>query len=716
MWLNAVPVAFLMENVLVLYGIRNGMADSALAVLASFIHLTMPFMIFGRNLIGRFGLARAWSIAWAFRYFFALILLFAPLAGRFGQWGATTVIMVGAFGFALFRSLGAISGRPLIGELTTRDERGRYIYGNFARFTTVHLISMAAAILLMQTFNAVWVYQMFILVGALVGFAGAYVLSTIPESGESRAVAMTPLITSARELLQDDVRRRTVWAFGAGFTSFMLVIPFATITVKNGYGVPDHQALIFTLLVVAGGILSSLINREISDHVGPRPLVIIYTAGFLAVALFWAFAPEVLHPTVVGLGFFVAGYCKTGLIVGLGHYLLSVTPGKHRVATTLFSEIVGGAAAGLAGSLFGGTLIGLLQGVGSGMDVYRWYFRIVVAVIMALVVVMGRLRRIEDWRVPEVLGLVFSPRDVWAIFTINRLEGRSTAGSDLHDVARLGRTGSSLSQARLREYVDSPRLEVRMQALRALRHLDMDEESVEVVMEQLRTGAFTTAWLAADILGERGITEAIPALRGALDSEDPLLVGKAMVNLVRLGDAESFDAIRERFAAAGHVRAIMYGSKAIARIGRPADLRLLLDKVCATRLPDPVKDEVLIGAATLWGAEERYYRLIRRYQDDPAAALVAAVDGLDLEEVALPRAALSRPASEAAPKGASSGRAFLEAWQAGDRRGALDALQSLVRAREGECAQHLAGFLQTACADEVDERTALCLYLLAVSC
>ncbi|MFW5728446.1 MAG: hypothetical protein ACOCYG_02180, partial [Spirochaetota bacterium] len=196
----------------------------------------------------------------------------------------------------------------------------------------------------------------------------------------------------------------------------------------------------------------------------------------------------------------------------------------------------------------------------------------------------------------------------------------------------------------------------------------------------------------------------------------PLLGGKAMVNLVRLGDAESFDAIRERFAAAGHVRAIMYGSKAIARIGRPADLRLLLDKVCATRLPDPVKDEVLIGAATLWGAEERYYRLIRRYQDDPAAALVAAVDGLDLEEVALPRAALSRPASEAAPKGASSGRAFLEAWQAGDRRGALDALQSLVRAREGECAQHLAGFLQTACADEVDERTALCLYLLAVSC
>lgn len=193
MWLNAVPVAFLMENVLVLYGIRNGMADSSLAVLASFIHLTMPFMIFGRNLIARFGLAKAWALGWGLRYTSVLIILFAPWAQNFGQWAASAVIMLGAFGFALFRSLGAINSRPLIGEITTRDERGRFIYGNFARFTTVHLLSMTVAVLLMRSFEAVWVYQLIILTGALVGFIGSYVLTTIPESGETRKVATAPL-------------------------------------------------------------------------------------------------------------------------------------------------------------------------------------------------------------------------------------------------------------------------------------------------------------------------------------------------------------------------------------------------------------------------------------------------------------------------------------------------------------------------------------------
>lgn len=721
MWLNAVPVAFLMENVLVLYGIRNGMADSAVAVLASFIHLTMPFMVFGRNLIARFGLAKAWGLGWALRYVSVLILLVAPWAAGVGRWAASGVIMLGAFGFALFRSLGAINSRPLIGEITTPEERGRYIYGNFARFTTVHLISMAAAIILMQTFDAVWVYQLIIAVGAVVGFIGAYVLTTIPESGETRSVADTPLLQSAQELFQDDVRRRTVWAFAAGFTSFMLVIPFATIAVKNGYGVPDHEALIFTLLVVAGGIISSLVNREISDHVGPRPLLVIYTGGFLAVALFWAFAPADLHALAAGFSFLLAGYCKTGLIVGLGHYLLSTTPGRHRLATTLFSEIAGGAAAGLAGSVFGGTLIGLLQGAGSGMEVYRWYFRIVAAGIFLLIFVMLRLRRVEDWKVPEVLGLVFSPRDVWALMTLNRLEDRSTARADLNDVARLRQTKSPLSQARLREYVYSPQLEVRMSALRALRNLDMDAQSLKVVQDQLETGEFTTAWLAADILGERGIRAATEPLRRSLYSDDPMLQGKAMVNLVRLGDEGRYPEIRTIFREVEHVRVIMYGSKAIARMGEIEDIPLILAKACNTILPGPVHDELMIAAATICGVGDAYYRLIRLHRHDAEEALAAGTAEI-LEGQSGGTAGRGRGARNAegsTDSAAAAVSAFFEAWKRGDHAGALWQLRHYLSIRaeadgspSARCARSLGDFLEEVDPGCVDARTALCLALI----
>ncbi len=47
--LNGISVALLMDSVLILYAIRNGVGDVALALLASFVHLSMPLMILGKG-------------------------------------------------------------------------------------------------------------------------------------------------------------------------------------------------------------------------------------------------------------------------------------------------------------------------------------------------------------------------------------------------------------------------------------------------------------------------------------------------------------------------------------------------------------------------------------------------------------------------------------------------------------------------------------------
>ena len=648
MALNGLSVAFLMDNVLVLYGLRNGMSDSGAAVLASFVHLAMPFMVFGRNLVARFGLTKAWSLSWALRYASILLLVLAPYAASLGEWAATGTIMIGAFGFAFFRSLGVINSRPVIGEITTPDEQGRYVYGNFARFSVVNLASMGLAVVVMQNFDAVWVYQVIIGIGAAVGFVGAYVLSTIPETGASREIAKVPIKEAASELFSDTKRRRTVWAFGAGISVIVLVIPFATITTKGGYGVPDHQALLFTLLVATGGVLSSLFNREISDHVGPRPLLIIYAFGFAAVSAYWALAPESYNPVITGATFVISGFCRIGIFVGLSHYLLSVSNSKNRLATTLFSEIVGGATAGLAGSVIGASLVGAFQSAVGGMEGYRWYFRVIFLVIVLCIVVIARLRRVRDWRVPEVLGLFLTPRDLWALYTLNRLEGHGTPRSDLDDVARLRRTRSHLSQARIRSYLDSPRLEVRMSALRALRRISIDGESKRVVAEQLEKGPFTTGPLAADILGEHGIQDAVPQLRASLDSPDALLVGRAMVNLVRLADEPSYEAGRALLRRASDPALILHGSKAIASIGDIGDVPLLLDLAHSDHLPAAVINEVLISCARLCGIEDAYYKELHTNDNPPCD-----------------RAGIESRLSRATGEGAAAAREWLEAR--GDR-------------------------------------------------
>jgi hypothetical protein len=132
--LNGISVALLMENMLILYAIRNGASDPVVAVIASFIHLTMPAMILGKRWVARMGLSRTLGIGWFLRYASATLLVLAPVATQLGsQRAGIALIVAGAFGFAFFRSIGAIANTPLTGEITTPGERGSFISGKIGR-------------------------------------------------------------------------------------------------------------------------------------------------------------------------------------------------------------------------------------------------------------------------------------------------------------------------------------------------------------------------------------------------------------------------------------------------------------------------------------------------------------------------------------------------------------------------------------------------------
>jgi hypothetical protein len=616
--LNGVSVSLLMENMLVLYAIRNGVSDGLVATIASFIHLTMPFMVVGKLMVSRIGVASTWGLGWFLRYVSAALMIAAPLlSGLAGQALVTALILAGAFGFALFRSMGAVANTPLIGEITTPDERGRFLSGNFVRANGTQLLTTAAVIALLRYSDEIWVYQIVLGIGCAVGFYASTVLAKIPESRTPVDSARISLADTMRYVWGNDRVRRLLFAWAAGFVSFVTVIPFSMIAVKNGYGISDYSALFFALPLLAGGIVTAMGNAVISDRVGPRPLLILYTAGLLAVALFWAFAPAQFFAVPVGLVFFVAGVCKTGVIVTLGHYFLSVVDEEKRVGTSLFMRILAGASAGLAGSVVGGTLLEVLHGIMTvDMDVYRTYFRIIVLLLAGLLVLVTRLARLSEWRIRNILGLLFSPRDLGALFVLNRLEKRRSASEEARHVERLGALRSSVPEEELRELLYSPKLSVRVRALQALRHISFGNTTETAILETLRDGEFTSAWIAADIAGERGLRSALPALRDALHSEDAFLCGKAMVALVRLNDTESLPRIAELFRQSGNPRIVIHGAHALAETENLEHLPSILEKSLEEGLRPPVREETLVAAATLAGMGEQFYRFIKRYQQD----------------------------------------------------------------------------------------------------
>ena len=413
--LNGISVAFLLNDLLILYGIRVGLSDPQLALIASFMYLTMPFMLLGKFLIPRIGVSRTWSLAWFLRYVCALLMAGAPFVPALGRGDVLEVetivplfVLIGAFGFALFRSVGVVADSPLTGDITSYDERGGFISGNWLRSQISYFFSLVLVLVLIRLFNQIWVYQLVITIGCAIGFYASSRLLKIPETDKPGKSARLPMIYTLRKIRKNQKLGRLIGGWTAGDSAFVLVIPFSLITVKNGYGISDFQALILSMIIIVGNIVSSVVNGRIADKVGPRPLLIIYVSVFFAAAVYWAVAPALFIMPVVAVMFFIAGFSKTGIRLAAHHYFLQTTNAEERVGLSLSARMASGTIAGLAAALGGGTAFTLIRAAGfEGLGVYRVYFRVALPVLLLFIFLSVKTEKLSgEWKMSEVMKLV----------------------------------------------------------------------------------------------------------------------------------------------------------------------------------------------------------------------------------------------------------------------------------------------------------------------
>ena len=67
----------------------------------------------------------------------------------------------------------------------------------------------------------------------------------------------------------------------------------------------------------------------------------------------------------------------------------------------------------------------------------------------------------------------------------------------------------------------------------------LSRQEEELLIDEVRRHRFTTAHLAAELLGLAGVERAIPGLRDALDSTDYMVSAKTAIALAQLDDRES---------------------------------------------------------------------------------------------------------------------------------------------------------------------------------
>ncbi len=617
--LNGISVTCMMENIMILYALKNGLSDKMVAILSSLIFITMPFMFLGKQMVARIGVSRTFGICWALRYLFGLLLIVVPFLNTEMMPAA---ILLCAFGFFTSRSMGLIGDAPMTGEITTEKDRGQFISSSAMFFNITYLLSTFVVIKCLKVYDRISTYQYIILTGCIVGYVASYVVSTIPESRIPQESAQKPIGNSLRVLWGTPCYRRLIFAWSAVLISLLLVNPFAMLALKKGYLVADHNALFFALVGMLGSICATFVIGILSDYAGPRPILILSAVGLFFICAFWALAPPVFIKSLIMAVFFFGGFCTVGLQVGISHYFLSSIKEHERIGLSLLMQIFTGVTAGLTGSMGAGTLIDALKHIAEeGMPLYRLYFKIILLILIPLFLLICRLDRMKEWKIASILGLFFSIRDLRALYALNQVKQLSSYDTDLKQVKQLGDIKSSLSEDALLDYLESPKLGIRWWALQALREIeDLSPRTTKRLIEELKQGEFTTAWITADVLGQHGIKNAVPALRDALDSKDIFLKGKAMIALVHLQDEASYERIREIFIHSYNPRLVINGAHALTIMRRLDNVSIMLDKMQQPLL-EPVKDEILVAISDLCDFSEIFYSFLKEFNKDQAGGL-----------------------------------------------------------------------------------------------
>ncbi|GBD93850.1 major Facilitator Superfamily protein [bacterium BMS3Abin05] len=631
--LNALSYAALADSILILYAIKLGAGDPFIAVLSSLVYFTSPFTMVGKHLIGKLGAAKNFGTAWFSRNVAAALMILVPIVRiKFSQAAGLELLFIAAFLFFSFRSIGGVAMTPLMGEITSDQDRGTYISRVWLNFSLFYLLFLITITIVLGLFKGIRTFQSIIFFGVVTGIVSSFIVYRVPESKYARLSGQEKLSSAYKHITQNITARRLLITWIALTTGMMFILPISVLALKKGYSFSDHQVLIFIVIQLLGSIYASYTSKLILDQVGSRPMIILCAVGFIVVELMWILAPARPFGIYLGILFFLIGVTNSGSQISLLHYFLNAVPPSKRVSASMFINMASGFIAGLAGSILAGGILKLLHSLSfQGMTVYKSYFGIVAIAQLFIIWSSVRLISQKERRIFNVLGMFFSFRDWRAIYTLQKFVHPTQESEDMNIITKLQEIGSDLGENVLVHYLTSPVFTIRGKALQALGQIRFSPETAKRIIQELQTGEFTTAYLAAEVLGDHQIKEAIPFLRNTLHSQDLFLQGKSMLALGRLQDEPSFPDIIHIFQNTGNPRILIYGVRAIVLMKKPEHIGILLNKIVSTPMDEQVSNELLYGISEIADAGEAFYRFYNLSQNSMKTAALGLSESLEAQ-------------------------------------------------------------------------------------
>ena len=628
-FINMVSWQLLTGNIITLYALRLGASDLTVGVLYSLIPLGQLLPLVGRVIVRRAGSVRTMATFLAARNLLMLPIMAAPLFANTGRSDiGVWLIAASVIGFNIARGISITGNNAIVGAITTNDDRGSFLS---RQQVATYLAAIGTGVgmgLLLQDESPLILYTVLFAAGIATGLATASVVARLPEPptiGRGGGGFVQSVIDALRER---NTRRFTLLLAVHSFVVSM-ALPFLVVYVKRAYGQGDSVTMLLTVIGSVGGIAVALLSGLIIDRVGARPLMSVYT-GVLSVTILLVVVTPPLHTALavwlyLGSIFFLTTFAANGIASAHSIYFFALIAPEKRLNMGVFNFLATGIPAS-AGAMVGGVVLNLLSNIEfpDPAGVYRIYYGGIVAAYLGISMLTSTIDRLGASTVPDVVGILLSPRDLGEMSLLHRLKASQTADTEQSLVEHLGRMQARFAIPDMLRTLRSPRFAVRAETLDTLTDVALTDELKRALISEVDNQPFTTAYLAAEILGRKRVQEALPALRRGLRSDDFFLAGKCMVALGRLADHESLQPVGDLFRNTGNPYLLIHGASTLELLGDPRSLPTLLTAL----EPEPiaaVRDEVILAAAGILEMADTFYAQYREFltQADRGRLLLA---------------------------------------------------------------------------------------------
>jgi len=624
--LNVMAFTLLSGNLVSLFALKLGAGSFMIGLLSSFIYTAYLFMFPGRMLASRWGMVRLMGRFWTIRYLCMLPILLAPVFALRGLPAvAFALLIVSVLGFNSARGVAMAGYNPILGAVAAGKDRGAFL----ARLQTVqHTVNVGLGVFMAMFLGRdapLFRYSLFIVAGIALGLLGATLVFRFPEPEEAARAASRTFWKALGEAFRQRAFRRFIVLFFLSNLAIFMVSPFLVVYFKKLYQQPDNLVLFFTVFGSGGAVLMALISGFMIDRLGAKPLYLLFSGILTLVLVPLAVSPPLASQLGVwafaGAVFFFHSMGQFGVFNAGQTYLLSAIKPEERLNLGVIFYLALGAA-GAAGSLLGGSALqwlGSLPNLGEPAA-FRIYFGVLAAGMVVLVFLLAGLENLSSVPTLDALAAIFSPRDLRAISLLNRLERTRTVSEEKDTIRALADSHSELPLQDILSRLRSPRFTIRAEALQTLQQLPLDEQAVQTLISEVKNHPYTTAYLAADILGKRGVVQAVPVLRRALRSPDFFLAGKSMVSLARLGDRESIPRMISLLRDTPNPRLLIHGASALEILREPQAVPLLLGRLSHRSQPY-LRDEIILSLAGILGMGEWFYPRYSAYLEGAGAGI-----------------------------------------------------------------------------------------------